>query len=305
MRFLLRLIQLVFTPFKNREGLAKLKVIFNYAVLALKSNTYENVKIPKLSLRSEVWSNYSKYLLFQLKFIRLHYWAQTPLILAVAGSYAFNYSIDPLKKKNAKSDLIENLAKKYSETFQGYTIEQFENWLITYKILMEAFNSNKKKLQKVSTVAEIGPGFMSFGSLVLSQENMTYFSYDTFEMQLLQKRISSEILDKQLKLEFVPTNLSADGERPLPVPDSKYSLFAYWSFTEVEIRDRERFKNLFRFAEYAIVVSNPTFEGTDNFEYLQNLGREIAKEISSVSLDKVLGPQIPSYMKSHRIFLLS
>lgn len=305
MRFLFSLIQITQTPFKNRSGLAKLKVIAVYAILALKSNTYENVKIPKLSLRSEVWSNYTKYLLFQLKFIQLKYWAQTPLILAVAGSYASNYSIDPLKKASAKSSLAKNLAEKYSKTFEGYTSDEFENWLIIYKILMDNFTANKSGSKIVSTVVEIGPGFLPFGSLILSQESVTYFSYDTFEMQLLQKRISSEILDTDLKLDFVPTNLATDGEEPLRVPENKYSLFAFWSFTEVDIRDRERFKNLFKLAEYAVVVSNPVFEGTNNFEYLQSLGRDIGKEVSSVSLEKVLGSQIPSYMKSHRIFLLS
>jgi len=285
--------------------LAKLKVIANYAILALKSNAYENMELPKLSLRSEVWSNYSKYLLFQLKFIKLKYWAQTPLILAVAGSYAFNYSIDPLKKLNAKSTLTKNLAKKYGKTFQGYTINEFENWLIIYKILMDTFTATKNGFKIVRTVVEIGPGFLPFGSLILSQESVTYFSYDTFEMQLLQKRISSQILGTDLKLDFVPTNLAMDGEEPLRVPENKYSLFAFWSFTEVDIRDRERFKNLFMFAEYAIVVSNPMFEGTNNFEYLQNLGRDIGKEVSSLSLGGVLGSQIPTYMKSHKIFLIS
>jgi hypothetical protein len=295
---------LVLTPFQNRTGKTKAKLLLDYAFLAIKSNSYAAIKLPELTLRSDVWRNYNKFLLFQLKYIKIKYWAKTPLMLQVTGSYASKHITVSRDQKFVVSEELQKVSEKYSKTFSGFGQKDFEAWLNSYSALMNFFEENTPEgLPLVSNISEIGPGFFPIGSLVLSQTNLQYTSYDTFEMQLLQSRIANEILGKTSKLSFVPTNL-ANRNPYLSTPSGDYCVYAFWSFTEVEIEEREQFRNLFRFAKYSIIISNSIFEGTDNFKYLKSFGEEMNKTVVSVALNNVLGDEIPKYLRSHKIFLL-
>jgi hypothetical protein len=256
-------------------------------------------------LRSKVWNNYRRYLLFQIQYIKPKYWARTPLILAVTGGYSNNLIVSKELNQKYQTKNINFLAQKFDKAFTGYSPKDFLIWMTNYYRIIDYWKDElKEKSEHVSAIAEIGPGFLPLACQSLFPDfREKFYSYDTFEMQLLQEKIACEVLGSASGMEFVPTNLSLDGDKMLRVPSESYCVYALWSFTEIEIQDRNRFMQLIKNAEYSIIVSNILFEGTNNHEYLVEMALKLDKRVLSVPLLDVLGSEIPNFMKQHKIFL--
>ena len=74
------------------------------------------------------------------------------------------------------------------------------------------------------------------------------------------------------KIQFISTNISSRRYLPLPVPTEAYELYAFWSFTEIQIDERLKFLPIIKNSKKSIICCNQEFEGNNNFAYL--LSRE-------------------------------
>jgi hypothetical protein len=256
-------------------------------------------------LKSKVWSSFNKWLLFQIKFINPKDWARSPLILAVAGGYSENFNLNAINFNHFDKVISTEIAKKYSDAFRGFKEEDFRNWILKGVACVRAAEklAGHSLINSKISVAEIGPGLFSMAGIAIKHSSPNFYSYDTFEMQTIQRYVSKSLDISEDRCTFFPIN-SKKEESYANLPNAPYSLFAFWSFTEVNISERDFYSDLIENSYTAVIACNEFFEGVDNFAFLENLAIELGKEIQYTDFLTIFGNSIPKYQQKHRLYTL-
>jgi hypothetical protein len=294
-------------PILHKNGLKLTILQFQFFWLAIRKPTRSDY--PKVQNIEEsqgvVWFNFNVWLTFQLRFINAKYWATSPLIRAVTlVNLGEVYESDQFRISNNDFVKINELAAKYSRTFAGIKKLEFKNWLVRNYILAKSFSDlGFDPVSKSRNLVEIGPGLGAVISLALESSCKSYYSFDTLEMQSVFSAITKEYpLDYQ-RVSLIPTNDNR-VTRPFSIAEDDYSVIAFWSFTELKEVERDFYSELFKSASYVLIGTNENFEGINNFEYIEQMARQLELTCSWKSLDNVFSTQIPPYQKRHRIYLL-
>jgi len=256
-------------------------------------------------LNSNVWSSYNKWLHFQIRFINPKDWARSPVILAVAGGYSEKNKLDSLVISESDEETAIELARKYHESFRGFQENDYKNWVrrilvcvrIAEKIIgMSLTNSDK-------SIAEIGPGMGSMAGIAMAYSSPNFYSYDTLEMQTIQCYVTKSLGISESRCTYFPIN-SKIVHSHADIPDSPYVLFAFWSFTEVNISERTYYYELIQNSSATVIACNNLFEGVNNFEFLESLAIKLGKEIQITDFLTIFGNSIPKFQQRHRLYTL-
>ena len=295
--------------FPNRNLINRIRILFFYLFMALKNFGNSNsTEIPELQISSKIWTQYNKWLVFSIKYLNPRDWARSPVILAVSGSYKLAPENPTTLLNESQLNYVNLLCKNYSRAFNGITEIEFKNWLIRYTILMHVSIETSNTEPNIKTdlsMVEIGAGFAPALTLSSYNPNIKIYSYDCWEMQVIQKHIEMKVLTESSKIQFISTNISSRRYLPLPVPTEAYELYAFWSFTEIQIDERLKFLPIIKNSKKSIICCNQEFEGTNNFAYLEEISYTLKKKLEFKELSSVFSGMIPNYMSKHRIYTLT
>ena len=264
---------------------------------------YRKIEFPIQPLKSVVWSSFNKWLHFQINFISPKDWARSPVILAVAGGYSERIKLDAITFSNFDKVTSKKLAEKYNAAFRGFKEDDFTDWILKVLACVRA----AEKMTEVSlidsgvSVAEIGPGLGSMAGIAIEHSSPNFYSYDTLEMQTIQRYVVESLAISESRCTFFPIN-SKINKTHAGVPDLPYVLFAFWSFTEVNISERAFYFDLIENSNATVVACNNFFEGVNNFEYLENLAIKLGKEFQYTDFLTIFGSSIPKYQQKHRLY---
>jgi hypothetical protein len=290
--------------FPNKTGKSFFRVWAKHLLLAILNFPHNRkMEFPVLPLKSEVWNSFNKWLHFQINFIRPNDWARSPVILAVAGGYSERIKLDAITFSNFDRVTAKRIAEKYSAAFRGYKEDDFRDWILKVLACVRA----AEKLTQMSLinssigVAEIGPGLGSMAGIAIEYSSQNFYSYDTVEMQTIQRYVFESLAISENRCTFFPINSEIDNNH-VDVPDSRYVLFAFWSFTEVNLSERAFYSDLIKNSEATIIACNDFFEGVNNFEYLDNLAIELGKEVQYIDFLNLFGNSIPKFQQKHRLY---
>ena len=227
------------------------------------------------------------------------------MILAVAGGYSEKLDLSSLTFSEFDEAIAEELARKYVFGFNGFEKQNYENWIL--KVLTIIRSAEKMTgvnlLNRTHSVAEIGPGMASMAGIAYAHSSPKFFSYDTVEMQTIQRYVIRCLEIPKEICTFFSINWENSPLKAEP-PTSSYVLFAFWSFTEVDISERVYYHDLIKNSNVAVIACNNSFEGVDNFEYLKNLAVALQKRIQYQDFLDIFGTKIPSYQQKHRLYTL-
>jgi hypothetical protein len=120
-------------------------------------------------------------------------------------------------------------------------------------------------------------------------------------MQTIQRYVTEALDITENRCTFFPIN-SEIHKNLADVPESPYTLFAFWSFTEVNISERAFYSDLLKNSEATIIACNNFFEGVNNFKYLDNLAIELGKEVRYIDFLTIFGNSIPKFQQKHRLY---
>lgn len=303
-------LKLGFVCFPNKTGKGFLRVWVKCLILALVKYTQPSVKERKNVLRtsplkSNIWNSFNCWLHFQIKYINQRDWARSPVVLAVAGGYSEKLSLSSLTYSKFDKAIAEQLAQKYLSGFNGFQQKNYENWILKYLIFVRLAEKMTKVslLNPMNNVAEIGPGMASMIGIANAHSSPKFFSYDTVEMQTIQRYVTRCLKIPKEICTFFPINLEKAKSKADPVT-SPYVLFAFWSLTEVDFSQRSYYHDLIQGAHVAVIACNESFEGVNNFEYLENLAVALQKEIQYQDFLDIFGREIPGYQQKHRLYVL-
>jgi hypothetical protein len=299
-----QLLKLSVNGYPNRPGIRVVKVAITYFGLAIRNlGNVQKLAFPEVVNQSDVWASYSKWLRFQLKYINKKDWARTPLIRDVSLVHTEPlFGKDFCMNRDDKNTIL-TCAEKLAQEFRGIPKEKFSNWLERYLILMQSFKElNVSPIEDEIVICEIGPGFGPVMALT-SKKKMKYLSFDTFEMQEVNRHVIESITSSPTNYEYHPTNLD-DSKTPLNAHHLPYCVIAIYSLTELEKSEREMFLNLVKKAEYSLIACNENFNGLNNFAYIENLAESLNLSFTFKTMESIYGDAIPRYTKKHRLYLV-
>jgi hypothetical protein len=290
--------------FPNRTRGGFLRVWVKYLILAIVNYPKKGEFGLKTSvLKSNMWNSLNMWLQFQIRFISPRDWAASPAILAVAGGYSEKNDLSGLMFSEIDKATAKKLAQKYLEGFRGFQHKDYESWILKVLALLRAAENMTEVslVNSTNCIAEIGPGMACMAGIAQASSTPSFYSYDTLEMQIIQRYVTKFFDISETEYIYFPINsekltLKAD------LPTSHYVLFAFWSFTEVNISERAYYYALIRNSYVTIIACNNSFEGVNNFEFLENLAVKLGKEIQYTDLLTILGPAIPRYQQMHRLY---
>jgi hypothetical protein len=234
------LIKLGKVSFPNRTGKSFLRVWGQTLLLAI-LNYPRKRKIEFLTqpLKSNYWNSFNKWLQFQICFINPKDWARSPAILAVAAGYSEKTNLDSLVISEKDEETAIELARKYHGSFRGFQENDYTNWI--RRILVCVRTAEKMTgmsfTNSAKSIAEIGPGMGSMAGIAMAYSSQNFYSYDTLEMQTIQRYVTSSLGISENRCTYFPIN-SEIVKSSAEIPDTPYVLFAFWSFTEVDISER-------------------------------------------------------------------
>lgn len=290
--------------FPNRTRMGFVRVYVKYLIMAIVNYPKKGEFGLKTSpLKSNIWNSYNTWLQFQIRFINPIDWARSPVILAVAGGYSEKNDLGGLIFSKIDRVTAQKLAQKYLEGFRGFQHKDYENWILkVLACLRAAENMTEVSLvNSTNSIAEIGPGMACMAGIAHTSSTPKFYSYDTIEMQIIQRYVTKSLGISQTECIFFPIN-SEKVTLKADLPTSHYVLFAFWSFTEVNISERAYYYDLIRNSYVTVIACSNSFEGVNNFEFLENLAVELGKEIKYTDLLTILGPAIPRYQQRHRMY---
>lgn len=256
-------------------------------------------------LKSNVWNSFNRWLHFQIRYINQRDLAKSPVVLAVAGGYSENLNLSSLTFSEFDKATAKELAQKYLLGFNGFKQENYENWLLKVLTLIRSAEkmAGLSVLNPRVSVAEIGPGMASMAGIAYAHSSPRFFSYDTIEMQTIQRYVTRCLGIPNETCNFFPINLESVNATA-DSPSSPFVLFAFWSFTEVDISERVYYHDLIKNSHVFVIACNHSFEGVDNFQYLEDLAVKLQKEIQYQDFLDIFGTDIPSYQQRHRLYTL-
>jgi hypothetical protein len=299
------LLKLIRFGYPSKSGIRLARVISRYLILGIKNFPKVNKQVfPKLQIGSKLWQQYNRWLIFQIKYIDPRDWGNTPLIRDVTLT-----KTDPLQRKVLETisvenvNFIRNLATGYGNAFRGLEIEEIVNWLNHNFLMLNAFEEQHiSPLAGVESLSEIGPGFGPVMALA-SRKKRSFYSFDTFEMQIIARHVCENTFKGSSNIVYQPTNLVDEGSLKF-IPEEKFAIIAFYSFTEINLAERVKFLPLFKKSEYSLIATNEKFEGVDNFEYIEELAEKIGAECQYKRFEDIFGTVIPNYKKWHRLYLI-
>lgn len=291
------------SEFSQQEGEKFLRVWAKCLILAFYNYSQPREKkrndFRTSPLKSNVWNSFNKWLHFQIKFINQRDWARSPVILAVAGGYSENLDLGLLPSSEFDRAIAKDLARKYVKGFNFFNHESYENWIL--KVLIVVRSAEKMTglslLNSNNSVAEIGPGMGSMVGIAHTHFSPSFISFDTFEMQIIQRYVAKCLeIPKEICI-FSPINLEGATSKA-EIPTAPYVLFAFWSFTEVDIAERFYYHDLIENSYATVIACNNTFEGVNNFKYLDDLAVTLNKKFISKIFTVFLVPVCRGTSKS-------
>jgi hypothetical protein len=300
-------IKLVKVGFPNRSG--KSLVRFSMITLALASRNIfcsNKVEFQVAKFKSEIWNSMNLWIQFQIKYIHQKDWARCPAILAVAGGYSSAVDLTQVRVNAQDSRNADRIAQYYVNGFRGYRNQDYKNWILKVTACVRKAEDlcGELILSESKGVVEIGPGMGAMLGIA-KLNNATFFSsYDTEEMQHIQKYVLDCMQTPKTFCEFFGVN-SKYSHYEIVIPSETYNLLAFWSFTEIDIDERIHYFNLIKNADTTIIACNKDFEGVDNFFYLEKLGQTLKKRVRYVEFVDLFGRKIPKYQQSHRLYVLN
>jgi hypothetical protein len=292
--------------FPNRTGKNFLRVWVKHLILAIGSYPEKReYDLKTLPLRSKVWSSFNRWLQFQIKFINPRDWARSPVILAVAGGYSIKTNLDGLKFDVNQKAIADKLAKKYLEGFRGFQHEEYQNWILKVLACLRAAEqmTGASIVNGINSVAEIGPGMASMAGISDAYSSPNFYSYDTCEMQIVQRYVAKSLGIPESRCTYFPVN-SENLASKARIPDPPYVLFAFWSFTEVNIFERAYYFDLIQNSSIAVIACNNSFEEVNNFEFLEELALDLGKKIKYTDFLTIFGSSLPSWQQKHRLYIM-
>lgn len=301
----LSLLKLIQFGYPNKSGIRLVRAISRYFILGIRNFPKVNKQvIPKVQIGSKLWQHYNRWLLFQIKYIDPRDWGNTPLIRDVTF-----VKTDPLQGKVLETisvenvNLIKNLATGYGNAFRGFGIEEIIDWLNRYLLILNAFEEQGiSPLTGVESLSEIGPGFGPVMALA-SRKKRSFYSFDTFEMQIIARHVCENAFKGSSNVVYQPTNLVDKGSLEF-IPEEKFAVIAFYSFTEINLAERVKFHALIEKSEYSLIATNERFEGVDNFGYIEELAEKIGAKCQYKRFEDILGTAISNYVKYHRLYLI-
>ena len=305
-------LKLGLVSFPNKTGKRFLRVWAKCLILGLynylSTNNRQRAKEVDLRtspLKSNVWNSFNKWLHFQIRYINQRDWARSPVVLAVAGGYSENLNLGSLTFSEFDKATAKELARKYLLGFNGFQQENYESWIL--KVITFIRSAEKMTglslLNPSNSVAEIGPGMASMAGIAHAHSSPRFISYDTVEMQTIQRYVTRCLGIPNEICNFFPINLGRVNLKA-DTPTSPYVLFGFWSFTEVDISERVYYHDLIKNSQVTVIACNNSFEGVNNFQYLENLAAALEKEIQYQDFLDIFGTEIPSYQQRHRLYTL-
>jgi hypothetical protein len=290
--------------FPNRTGKGFLRVWGKTLLLAV-LNYPRKRKIEFLTqpLKSNVWSSVNEWLQFQIRFINPKDWARSPVILAVAGGYSEKNNLDSLSFSKSHEETATELAQKYQSNFRGFRENDYKNWILKVCACLRTAEkmTGMSLINSNYSIAEIGPGMGSMAGIAMAYSSPNFYSYDTLEMQTIQRYVTMSLGISESRCTYFPIN-SEIVKSHADLPDRPYVLFAFWSFTEVNIFERGYYYDLIQNSVATVIACNNFFEGVNNFEFLESLAIELGKEIQSTDFLTIFGNSIPKFQKKHRLY---
>lgn len=215
-----------------------------------------------------------------------------------------SYKSDECRIPSDKRQTIDSLSEKYARTFDVITRPQFRNWITRNFLIATAFSEfNVDPVSDSECLIEIGPGLGAIISLALESGCEAIYSLDTFEMHYIYGAVSREFPEKFDRVKQITVN-DIRTLRPFTVPNQNSTVLAFWSFTELTESERKDYFGIFGSAKRIIIGCNKQFEGVDNFQYIENLAKTLDMDLRWKTLGEIFTTEIPSYQKSHRIYLL-
>jgi len=292
--------------FPNKTGKAFFRVWVKSLLLGiLNYPPKRRVEFQTKPLKSNVWSSFNKWLDFQIRFINPKDWARSPVILAVAGGYSEKSNLDSLSFSKSDEETAMELAQKYQSNFRGFQENDYKNWIL--KVLANLRTAEKMtRMTLVNSnysIAEIGPGMGSMAGIAMAHSSPNFYSYDTLEMQTIQRYVTTSLGISESRCTYFPIN-SEIVKSQADIPDTPYVLFAFWSFTEVNISERTYYHDLIEKSVATVIACNNFFEGVNNFEFLEDLASELGKEIQITDFLTIFGNSIPKFQQKHRLYTL-
>jgi hypothetical protein len=252
-----------------------------------------------------VWNNFNQWLRFQISYIDERKWAASPIIRAVTLVNTLDFEQSDLTRVPLEMhQVIEGAVERYIKVFDGIEEQQLRNWFTRNYLLCDAFSETETNPIKDSgTFLEVGAGLGGVLSLAVLRGHKKIYSCDTVEMQEVYSALIHTFSPESNQLQMVPVNISDNSLLNVDV-DNLDNIIAFWSFTELKHEDRKKYTGLFNKATRIYVACNEHFEGIDNFEYLENLAKELNMKIKHKTLGQIFHSFIPGYQKKHRVYLL-
>jgi hypothetical protein len=282
---------------------------FSLITLALASRSIfstNKIQFQGTKFKSEIWNSLNLWLQFQIKYINQKDWARCPAILAVAGGYASAIDLTNVRINAQDIRNSERIAQYYAKGFRGYEHQDYKNWILRVTACIRKAEDlcGELILSESIGVAEIGPGMGAVLAIAELNNVTLYSSYDTEEMQYIQKYILKCMQIPKTFCEFYGVN-SKNNYYNIATPSGEFTLFAFWSFTEVDIDERIHYFNLIKHSKTTVIACNKNFEGTDNFLYLEKIAQILSKRVRYVEFVEIFGNKIPGYQQSHRLYVLN
>ena len=291
--------------FPNRKGLSLFRTSLNYWILGFISRKIIRPLYPETKNElSEIWDTFNDWLTFQIKYISPRNWARVPLIRTVSLvdlsdlPESIEHQINEIHRKK-----LLQIAERYEANFLGINRKEFYFWLSRYWVILNSIEKfGTSPLYSHLPTIEIGPGFCPISS-ILSDMVTEYHSIDSYQMQVIAKYIEKHVIMPTKPFKYYPTNLLQENSIKLDL-DGEYALIAFYSFTEMNKSERNKYKTMIARSRISIFVCNSTFEGVNNFDYLEKLGEELRMQINFIELEKIFRENINSFARRHRIYVL-
>jgi hypothetical protein len=253
---------------------------------------------------SLVWNNLNQWLRFQVNFIHEKQWARTPIVKAVTLVNTHTFDDQDLNKLSlATKQNIEITVTRFMSSFEDLRERDLRNWLIRNYLLCDAFSEKiTNPIDDEGVLVEIGPGLGGVLAQARGSNLRKIYSLDTIEMQAIFSAIKYPVTSNSNHIINIPVN--ADFQFSGVNENKIKNIVAFWSFTELKAEDRIPYLKMFTKADKILIACNQQFEGINNFEYLENLSKQLQMKVSKKALPDIFHTKLPSYQKNHRIYLL-
>jgi len=143
----------------------------------------------------------------------------------------------------------------------------------------------------------LGAGIGTNAALHASLSKKGVYTFDIPAMNSVREIVTGKI-SKSVALSEI-TYFSDPKKLTESTKDKPYIVISYWAFTEFPLELRSQFEDLLTGAKFCFIISNPEFEGVNNFEYFESLKNRLGMQTL------LFGDIHWQKLKNHRYVLLS